>query len=108
FENCIKVEINAVARKWWYMVGRKDYYFAPGVGLIRYVSHYDHIKDLNYDLTSYVGTGDGYFPIDEGMSRTFEAQGAPENIIGKVEYTYIKDDNGQMIILADQTGVEIL
>lgn len=108
FENCLKLEVNAVARKWWYMVGRKDYYFAKGVGLIRYVSHYDHIKDLNYDLTSYIGTGDGYFPIDEGMLRTFEVQGAPENIIGKVEYTYIKDDNGQMIILADQTGLEVL
>lgn len=108
FENCIKLEVNAVARKWWYMVGRKDYYFAKGVGLIRYVSHYDHIKDLNYDLTSYVGTGDGYFPIDDGLVRTYEAVDAPKNLIGKTQYTFVKDDNGNMRILADQTGVEIL
>ena len=55
-------------------------------------------------LTAYEGTGDGYFPIKDGLFRRYEPE-YTEGWNGRVEYTYVEDENG-VVIFFDQLGTQ--
>ncbi len=108
FDDCIELSFNG---KYWtgglrYRGGYKDYTFAPGVGIIRLVSRYK--KDNPYLLTAYQGTGEGYMPVADGMMRRFEAQNMTEGHTAFAEYRFVKNDNGEMVVLENRAGYQNL
>jgi RNA polymerase sigma-70 factor (ECF subfamily) len=109
FHNCLKISLDVKQNNRHttdYFTGEKDYYFAPGVGIVRSVQHFEQGRiPTVYDLTAYTGTGEGYMPIDAGLYRCYEAQNLTGGYIGKVELTYCDDDHGVRTILENKTGI---
>ncbi len=81
--------------------GPQEYYYAPGVGIVRMVHHCVDGKTTTYDLTKYSGTGEGYFPIVDGMVRHYEAVDLDKNYRAYSEYTFVKDEDGSVKIYGD-------
>ena len=73
FNDCIKLslDIKGFDTGLTYRGGRKEYYFAPGVGIIRTVNYHPgkELAKTVYELTSYEGVGKGFMPVGDGMMR---------------------------------------
>jgi len=111
FENCLKLslDIGGMVSGWSYRGGKKEYWFAPSVGIVRAVNLYaGNSRKAVYELTSYEGTGEGYMPMEHGMKRRYDAQGLTDGFVAAAEYTYLTDDMGNLVIFADRTGVREL
>ncbi len=108
FENCFKVSLDIEGMKdgLAYRGGKKDYYFAPGVGIIKTVNHYcDGARQAVYELVSYEGTGDGYMPLSDGMVRCYEAIGLTDGDVAGANYYFVKDKSGNTVMFTDRTGI---
>jgi hypothetical protein len=110
FENCLNFRTRTSqndAPGFAYQLSDKDYYFAPGIGLVRIITYVTSYEDIRiYDLVSYKGTGDGYMPIREGLERHYKFLNDNEpRIHAGASYYYVKDNNGNLVILGDQTGM---
>ena len=44
-------------------------------------------------------------PFSGGLIRRYEALELTDGLMGAVEYTYVQDEDGQIVIFADRTGV---
>lgn len=112
FENCFKLclDIGGMADGWSYRGGKKVYYFADGIGIVRTENEYcGGVKTAVYELTEYSGVGEGFMPMEDGLFRRYEALDLTDGFVGAVEYTYLTDEDGDTVIFADRTGIrEIL
>lgn len=109
FENCFKLSMNTtgLAKGLEYRGNSKEYYFADGVGIVRTVNQYNSgALHTVYELTSYKGTGKGYMPFEDGMERRYDAIGLTDGFVGSAEYIYVEDEDGQIAIFSDRTGVQ--
>jgi hypothetical protein len=87
--------------------GKKEYYFANGIGIVKCVNYLKNGDvTVNYELTSYVGTGEGYMPVKNGLTRCYEAMGLTDGYVGKVEYDFC-EKNGGIVILENRTGIKV-
>jgi len=110
FENCLKVTLNikGLTNGMAYRGDIKEYYFAPGIGIVRTVSEYKAYGKPGkavYELTSYEGTGEGYMPVSGGMFRRYDALNLKDGYVGAAEYTYAENDDGELAIFADKIGI---
>jgi len=108
FENCLKIclDIGGMSSGLSYRGGKKAYYFAEGIGIVRTENMYaGDIKTAVYELTSYEGTGEGYMPIADGLVRRYDAIGLTDGFVGAAEYTYVADEEGDIVIFSDRTGI---
>lgn len=107
FENCLSVDTVTVGMVPYlsYRGGRRTYYFAPGVGIVKVEIYSECGTVSSYELTDYTGTGEGYFPVRDGMTRRYEDLGLTDGYEGAVEYTYSKDCDGNTVILTDNIGL---
>lgn len=106
FEGCIKVSLD-ITGGWDYRQGKKDYYFAPGIGIVRCVHHFKEGKiDAVYDLTEYAGKGEGFIPLYSGITRRYDAAGMKGGYEGWTKYTVI-ERGGQPMLICNQAGYKI-
>ncbi len=108
FENCLKLsmDIHGMKDGWEYRGGKKVYYFALGIGIVRTENEYcDGSRTAVYELTSYEGTGDGYMPMSDGLVRRYDALDLTDGYVGGVEYTYVQNNKGQTVIFKDAVGI---
>ncbi len=107
FANCIKLTLDTDGMDGGlaYRGGHKEYWLAPGVGIVRVVSTYPHNDKLTatYELTAYTGTGEGYMPLPDGMHRRFDGIGLEDNFLGWADYTVSGN-----FMFADRGGVKKL
>ena len=105
FENCLNIRVQPTYEHggWAYRTHTKDYWFAPGVGIVRVIIYGG--GDPVYDLVAYEGMGEGYMPIREGLTRRYEYVGDEPRIHAGVTYHCLRDDNGDLRVLADRTGM---
>ena len=111
FENCFKLCLNicGMGDGLDYREGKKVYYFANGIGIVRVENEYcGGAKTAIYELTSYEGTGEGFMPIVDGLMRRYDGIGFTDGFVGAAEYTYVADEDGDIIIFADRIGVREL
>ncbi len=111
FEKCLRLsmDIDGMKDGRAYRGGRKVYYFAEGVGIVRTENEYcGGIKVAVYELTVYEGTGEGYMPMADGLVRRYDAIGLTDGFVGAVEYTYVQDDTGHIVIFKDAIGIREL
>ena len=108
FENCLSVDTVCEGMPYGqeYRGGRRTYYFAPGVGLVKVEIYSKMGFKSAYELTSYEGTGKGYMPIEEGMRRRYEDLGLTDGYVGAAEYVYAKDCEGKTVIFSVSTGIK--
>ncbi len=108
FENCLEVKITCkgLAGVPSFMADPKEYYFAPGVGIIKTVHHYgNHAEHCGvYELSSYAGTGEGYFPFEPGMERVYDAVGLTDGYVSQTTYTCEQDEHGTLWLFAARLG----
>ncbi len=108
FENCLEVKITCkgLTGGLAYMADPKEYYFAPGVGIIKTVHHYgNHAEHCGvYELSSYAGTGEGYFPFEPGMERVYDAVGLTDGYVSQTTYTYEQDEDGTLWVFGARLG----
>lgn len=108
FENCLKLslDIGKYGEFIEYRCGKKEYYFAPNIGIVKTVNYYcDDLLKSVYELTEYEGMGEGYMPISDGLVRKYEAVGLTDGYAAGAEYTYAADEEGQVYIFEDNLGV---
>ncbi len=111
FENCLKLslDIGGMNDGWAYRGGKKVYYFAEGVGIVRTENEYcSGARTGVYELTAYEGTGDGLMPAEDGMMRRYDALDLTDGFVGSVVYTYVADEDGDIVLFADRTGIREL
>lgn len=110
FEGCICVTLDTdmLGGLWGYRKGKRDYIFAPNVGIVRTVRYFgDSDSTAVYELTAYEGTGEGMFPYGEGFMRRYDALNLQNGYEASAVYTYAEKD-GEMIVFSDRTGVKKL
>ena len=108
FENCLKLclDIGGMEKGLSYRGGKKVYYFADGIGIVRTENEYcGGTKTAIYELTSYEGTGEGFMPVANGLSRRYDAIDLTDGFVGSVEYTYVADEDGDIVLFSDRTGI---
>lgn len=109
FKNCIRLTVDCTGygEGMAYRGGKKAYYFAPSVGLVRFEVYGDFdTSPAAYELTVCEGGGEGYMPFEDGMVRRYEATNLTDGYIAAAEYSYVKDDaSGDIIVFEDKTGV---
>ncbi len=111
FENCFKLrfDIDGMGDGLTYRGGKKVYYFAEGIGIVRTENEYcGGARTAVYELTSYEGTGEGFMPIADGMVRRYDAPTLTDGFVGAVEYTYVADEDGDIVVFADRIGIREL
>ena len=111
FENCFKLclDIGGMADGWSYRGGKKVYYFAEGIGIVRTENEYcGGARTAVYELTFFEGVGEGFMPLADGLVRRYEALDLTDGFVGAVEYTYVVDEDGDTVVFADRTGIREL
>ncbi len=103
FESCLKLTIDysGFNDSCNYMNGKKEYFFANGIGIVKCIHH---IGWAVYELESYEGIGEGYMPLEDGISRHYKGVDFPYGMRGEVDFVCVTDDNGQLVMIVDQTG----
>ena len=113
FENCILVELvsenNGIHR---YLHGKKKYYYAPGIGIVKFVTYYGGENDESFEkieflLTKYDGVGEGYFPIANGLFRRLEPVPMPEGCDISAESTITVDDDAAVFFIDQRATKDI-
>ncbi len=106
FENCRKIELKRQLKKGggWYRRGRMFYWYAPGVGIVKFSRPLgeEHRENI-WLLTEYKGVGEGYFPTDDGLLRRYEPRSISEEFRASVEYTFDRDESGT-VVFRNATG----
>jgi len=108
FEGCLRLvlDIEGMEDGWAYRGGRKVYYFADGIGIVRTENEYSQgARCAVYELSAYEGTANGYMPMAGGLVRRYDAIGLTDGYIGSVEYTYVTDAHGHTVIFKDAAGI---
>ncbi len=111
FENCFKLclDIGGMDEGRSYRGGKKIYYFAEGIGIVRTENEYcGGAKTAVYELTSYAGVGKGFMPFENGFMRRYDAIDLTDGFVGAVEYTYVADEDGDIVVFSDKTGIREL
>ena len=111
FENCFKLslDIGGMNDGWSYRGGKKVYYFAEGIGIVRTESEYcSGTKTAVYELTSYDGRGVGYMPISDGFMRRYDALGLTDGFEASATYTFLADEDGDIVVFSDRKGIRVL
>ena len=100
FTGCrhIHVQLDGLPWGFAYQGGNMDFWFAPGVGLARYSRATDSERDNVFDLVSYTGIGEGYFPVEAGLFRRYEPTDLRYGWHSFVEHTYEEQDGKVNII----------
>ncbi|MBQ9134245.1 MAG: hypothetical protein IJX64_06910, partial [Clostridia bacterium] len=108
FADCMQISLDVSGMDGGisYRGGKKEYTFAPGIGIVRTVNYFlgDACKAV-YELTAYEGTAEGYMPLADGMMRRYDALDLTDGYVGSAEYTYVADDDGGIVIFQDLTGI---
>ncbi len=108
FENCFKLCVDSQGMRsgLTYRNGNKVYYFAEGIGIVRVESEYcDGARTAVYELTSYTGTGEGFMPLENGMTRRYDALDLTDGFVAAVEYEFVADADGDIVLFTNQIGI---
>lgn len=111
FPDCLKLclDIGGMTDGWSYRGGKKVYYFAKGIGIVRTENEFcGGARTAVYELTSYEGMGEGYMPVADGFVRRYDALDLTDGFVGSTEYAYVADEDGDIVIFADRTGIREL
>ena len=111
FLDCVEVSIVDTefvqSSGWGYRGGVMEYTFAPGVGVIRAVHHYTRCgtdEKSVYELSSYIGTGEGYMPVADGMRRRYECVNIGASGTASAEYAFVTAPNGSIAVITALYG----
>ncbi len=109
FDNCrnVTVEIDGFGQGRAYRNGKKVYCFAKGIGLIK-AEFYDDDECVSYELTSYKGEGEGYFPVKDGLMRHYDLITDSPKFIGYAEHEFVQAEDGNIYLFGDLRGSEKL
>jgi len=108
FENCRHIFFDLTNRSggWGYRGGKKEYWFADGVGIVKMSAAFKEEKPLCvWELTEYRGKGEGFFPIADGLFRHYEPSSLGHGYHASVEYTFDEDESG-IIIFRNALGTQ--
>ena len=101
FENCRHVTYTAegFGGGMGYGNGKKHYWFAPGVGVVRFETDFwGGTKTSVWELVTYRGRGEGYFPMVGGLFRRYEPIDISGIWHGALEHTYVEDEDGLLVL----------
>ena len=108
FNNCrhIFFELKNLPGGWSYRGGKKEYWFAEGVGIVKMSAVFEEEKPLCvWELTEYRGEGEGFFPAADGLFRRYEPRDLRHGYHASVEYTFDEDESG-IIIFRNALGTQ--
>ncbi len=88
-----------------YFGGRSDYWFARGVGPVKFEHPYGEGATAVWELTDYRGQGEGFFPTGDGLFRRYEAIPLGNGWHGAVEFTFDEDESGT-VMFKDALGTQ--
>lgn len=103
FENCrhVSYDLSGMVRNGTqFQGGKKDIWFAEGIGIVKFRTDYwyDRTLSCDWELKDYRGKGIGYFPVVDGAYRKYAPETIGDGWHASVEHTYDTDENGTIII----------
>jgi hypothetical protein len=102
FKNCrhIAYERKGLTGGIAYRGGKMEYWFAEGVGIVKFLVYFyfDASKTATWELTKYKGTGEGFFPVCDGLFRRYEPIDVYNGWNASVEYTFDAEGDDIMLI----------
>ncbi|MBE6891576.1 MAG: RNA polymerase sigma factor [Ruminococcaceae bacterium] len=106
FENCrhISLDRDGMTGGWTYQGGHFDYWFAPGIGLVKFFAENDNTP-VNWQLVKFDGTGESYFPAEDGLFRRYEPDVLGEGYHASLELTFDKNETGT-VMFANHHGTQ--
>ncbi|MBR2914596.1 MAG: RNA polymerase sigma factor [Clostridia bacterium] len=108
FKDCLKIslDISEYPAGLEYRGGKKEYFFAKGIGIIKTVNYfYKGALCTEYQLASYVGEGEGYMPFVEGAVRSYVGVNLTDGDVCGENCYFEKDENGDTVLFEDRIGV---
>ena len=108
FEHCLKLclDTKGLDGGLYYQNGKKAYYFAEGMGIVRAEFEYSGgAGTAVYELCSYEGTGEGFMPVADGLVRRYEARDLTDGFAASAEYAFVADEDGDIVVFSDRTGI---
>lgn len=109
FENCLKLTLftSGFYDGVDYLNGRKEYYFAEGIGVVKVNNFYCHESMCAvYELSAYNGMGLGYMPLAEGMVRRYEGVNLTDGHVAWSEYIFVADGEGELVVFNERCGIK--
>lgn len=105
FKNCrhLRLEQKAELADRNCYCGIFDFWFAEGVGVVKMSRPLWKFVENIWWLMEYKGTGEGYFPIEDGLFRRYEPKDLGGGWTASTEYTY-SQENGKTVIVANMTA----
>ena len=106
FENTLKLTLETLGFDdgWGYRGGKKEYWFADGIGIVRAAFLTQGHRKATYELSEYEGVGEGFFPCEAGMRRFYRAVDLTDGYVGSADYTYAEAD-GRIVVFSDRCGI---
>ncbi len=103
FENCrhVTYELSGMVRSGTqFQGGKKDIWYANGVGIVKFRTDYwyDRTLTCDWELKEYREKGEGYFPVLDSAYRKYAPTTIGDGWHASVEHTYDTDENGTIII----------
>ncbi len=95
FTDCRRISFEYGANS--YFGGKSEYWFAPGVGIVKFAHPYGEGDCPVWQLTDYRGTGEGYLPTDDGLFRRYEPDALSDGWHGSAEFTFDEDETGTVM-----------
>ncbi len=103
FENCRHISFDLNLN--FYFGGKSEYWYAEGIGFVKFTHKIDDNMTAVWHLTEYQGVGEGYFPISDGLYRKYEPDTIGNGYRASLEYTFDSDENGTYVF-RNATGVQ--
>ena len=108
FKDCLKItlDISEYPSGLEYRGGKKEYFFAKGIGIIKTVNYfYKGAVTAVYELESFTGEGEGYMPLVDGASRSYVGVNLTDGDVCGENCYFVKDEDGNTVLFEDRIGV---
>ncbi len=109
FRDCLRLrlDIRGMGEYTQYRAGKKEYYFAPGVGIVKTVNYNQKDSSASsFELAAWEGAGED-MPFEDGLIRRYEAVGLTDGFAASAEYAYVRDEDGNIVVFEENVGVRI-
>jgi len=100
FEQCLRLTLTVEGADDPFVDGETKCILSPGVGIVRFETEAFGVSTV-YELTTCKGVGEGYFPMEDGFLRRYDAIDG-DGSERFAEYTCFAHEDGTLLLLTDR------
>ncbi len=102
FADCCRLTLTVEGADDPYVDGETKFILSPGIGIVRFETECVGKRTV-YELTRFEGIGEGYFPMEDGFLRRYDAIDT-NGFERFAEYTCHVREDGDLLLFADRSS----